>query len=537
MVIARGLRAVDRKELRDAVVDVLDDGLEFRRILGRTAAGLLAGEVIGDRVGQDEVAVGEALHERGGAEAVGAVVGEVGFAADEQAGDVGLQVIVHPEAAHRVVHGREDAHRLLVRVLAGDVLVHVEQVAVAGADLGFAEALDRGGEVEVDAETLAVDHLADAAAFVADFLGGAGGDVARGEVAVARVLAFEEIVAGLFGDFGGGLGAVGLVLRDPDAAVVAERLGHQGELGLVFAVDRNAGRVDLRVAGIGETGAAAVGAERRGDVATLGVGREVEDVAVAAGADHDHVGGPGFDGARDEVARDDALGLAVDEDEVEHLVAGVHLHRAEADLAGERGVGADEQLLAGLAAGVERARDLGAAEGTIGEEASVFTGERHALRDALVDDVRRDLREAVDVGFAGAVVAALDRVLEEAADAVAVVLVVLRGVDAALRGDRVGAARAVLVAETGDFIAHLGERGGGGGAGEAGTDHDDVILAAVGRIHQAELRLMVVPLVGQRAGGGLRIEIHGFTDAGDYFRQPVSTARGMEMKPRAMIQA
>jgi len=100
--------------------------------------------------------------------------------------------------------------------------------------------------------------------------------------------------------------------------------------------------VDLRVAGIGETGPAAVRAEGRRDVAALGVGGEVEDVAVAARADHDDVGGPGFDGARDEVARDDALGLAVDDDEVEHLMAGVHLDGPEADLARERGVGADE---------------------------------------------------------------------------------------------------------------------------------------------------------------------------------------------------
>ncbi|MEY4033884.1 MAG: hypothetical protein RL492_1078 [Verrucomicrobiota bacterium] len=265
------------------------------------------------------------------------------------------------------MHSREDAHRLLVRAFAGDVLVHVEQVAVAGADLGLAEALDGGGEIEVDAEALAVDQLADTAAFVADFLGGTRSDVARGEVAVARVLALQEVVAGFLRDRGSGLSAVGLVLRHPDAAVVAQGLGHQGELGLVFAVHRDAGRVDLRVARVGETGAAAVGAEGRGDVATLGVGGEVEDVAVAAGADHDHVGGPGFDGAGDEVARDDALGLAVDEDEVEHLMARVHLHGAEANLTGERRVGADQQLLAGLTAGVEGAGNLGATEGAVGE--------------------------------------------------------------------------------------------------------------------------------------------------------------------------
>ena len=155
----------------------------------------------------------------------------------------------------------------------------------------------------------------------------------------------------------------------------------------------------------------------------------------------------GLDLAGDEVAGDDAAGLAVDDDELEHLVPGELLDRAGGDLALERLVGADEQLLAGLAAGVEGARHLHATERAVVEQAAVLAGERHALRDALVDDVRADLGQPVDVGLPGAVVAALDRVVEEAVDGVAVLLVVLRGVDAALRRDGVRAARAVLEAE------------------------------------------------------------------------------------------
>ena len=136
-----------------------------------------------------------------------------------------------------------------------------------------------------------------------------------------------------------------------------------------------------------------------------------------------------------------------DDDEVEHLGAREHLHAAARDLLLERLVRAEQQLLAGLAARVERARDLRAAERAVREQAAVLARERHALRDALVDDVHADLREPVHVGLARAEVAALDRVVEQAVDAVAVVLVVLRGVDAALRGDRVRAARRVLEAE------------------------------------------------------------------------------------------
>ena len=130
---------------------------------------------------------------------------------------------------------------------------------------------------------------------------------------------------------------------------------------------------------------------------------------------------------------------AVLDDEVEHLGTRVQLHAVAVHGPHERLVGAEQQLLAGLAARVERARHLRATERAVVEQAAVLTRERHALRDALVDDVDRHLREPVHVRFAGAVVAALDRVVEQSVDAVAVVLVVLGRVDAALRRDRVRA--------------------------------------------------------------------------------------------------
>ena len=73
-----------------------------------------------------------------------------------------------------------------------------------------------------------------------------------------------------------------------------------------------------------------------------------------------------------------------------------------------------------------------------------------------------DFRKTVNIRFARAKVAALDGVVEEPIDAVAVVLIVLGGVDSALCGDRVGAARAVLIAETFDIEALLAQRGRGG---------------------------------------------------------------------------
>ena len=272
------------------------------------------------------------------------------------------------------------------------------------------EALDAVGEIEIDAEA----GFADAAACIALCLGGAGSDVAR-----ARGCRSWD--SGVRGNSRARLRESGRAARlspclfgNPDAAVVAERLGHQGELGLILAGDGDAGGVDLREAGIGEKGAALVGAPDGGGVAALGVGGKVEDVAIAAGGENDGVGHVDFDFAVVEVASDDAAGLAVDDDQVEHFRARIHLDGAEADLAFEGLVGAEKKLLAGLAAGVKGAGNLRAAEGAVVEQAAVFAGEGHALSDALVDDVDADLGKAIDVGFAGAEVAALDGVVEEA---------------------------------------------------------------------------------------------------------------------------
>ena len=224
--------------------------------------------------------------------------------------------------------------------------------------------------------------------------------------------------------------------------------------------------VDLCVAGVGEEGAFLVGAPGGGDVAALGVGGEIEDVPVAARGEDDGIAGVGGDFAGDHVADDDAPGVAIDDDDIEHLRAREHLDGALRDLFGKGAVSAEEQLLAGLAARVKGAGDLGAAEGAIRQQTAVLAGEGDAGGDALVDDGVADLGEAVDVCFARAEVAALDRVVEEPEYAVAVVLVVLGGVDAALGGDGVGPSRGILIAEALYPVAEVPQRGRRRGARE-----------------------------------------------------------------------
>jgi hypothetical protein len=233
--------------------------------------------------------------------------------------------------------------------------------------------------------------------------------------------------------------------------------------------------------------------------------------------------------AGQQVAHDDAHRAAAVDDDVEHLGARVELHLARRDLARHRLVGAEQQLLAGLPACVERARDLRAAERAVVEQPAVLARDRHALRGRLVDDLVRDLREPVHVRLARAEVAALDRVVEEAEDAVAVVAVVLGGVDPALRRDAVCAPRRVVEGERLHLVAELGQRRRRGRAGEAGADDDDAEAPLVGRVDESHAEAMVVPRVLDRARRDHRLEVHPTT--------PVRTASGKETLPAAMTAA
>ena len=475
-------------------------------------------EIVADGVGQDKIAVGEPLHQGARAQAVGTVVGAVRFADHEQPREGAHQVVVHPQAAHRVVRRGIDPHRDPVGVLSGDALVHLEQVTVALGDHAPAIARDGVAQIEVHA----VASRPDAAPLVADVLGAPRRDVAWHQVAVARVQSLEVIVALCLGDLVRPP-AVGRTRRHPDAPVVAQGLAHQRELRLMVPRRRDAGRVDLREAGVRERGTPLVGAPDRRDVAPLRVGREVIDVAVPTGGEDHGVADVRIELAADEVADDDAAGRAVDYDQVQHFVPRVHPDLAAADVPREGLVGTEQQLLARLAAGVEGARHLHAAERAVREQAPVLPGERDALRDALVDDVDAQLRQAIHVRLARAEVAALQRVVEQPEHGVAVVLVVLGRVDPALGGDRMRAPGRVLEAEAGDVVAELGERGGRRGARQPRADDEDMMLRLVRGGDQPNLGPVPRPLGLERSGGDAGVQLHGQRST------PASTAAGIEM--------
>ena len=108
-------------------------------------------ETVANGVRQHEVAVGQTLHERARAEAVRAVVREVGLAGGIQTRNRCLQFVIHPEPAHGVVRRWVNAHRLVIGVLAGNSFVHFKQVAITLFNDVAPKAPNCIGEVEVNA--------------------------------------------------------------------------------------------------------------------------------------------------------------------------------------------------------------------------------------------------------------------------------------------------------------------------------------------------------------------------------------------------
>ena len=203
--------------MSDVAFDIFDRLLDLGMIKGIITR-LDAGKVAADGVRDDEVAVCQALHEGRSTETVGAVDREVSFAENEKTRHVAHEVVVNPETAHGVVRCRVHTHRPLVAILIGNLLIHLEKVAVTLPDRIFAQTLDGVGKVKIDTTTARTDT----ATIVTLLFGSTGGDITGSKVTVARVLALKVVVTIIFGNFARMLANIFLLLRNPAAAVVSE---------------------------------------------------------------------------------------------------------------------------------------------------------------------------------------------------------------------------------------------------------------------------------------------------------------------------
>jgi len=265
-----------------------------------------------------------------------------------------------------------------------------------------------------------------------------------------------------------------------------------------------------------------------GVVAVDGVGGQVEDRRVASGGQQDRITRVGLQLSGHQVPDHDASGPSVHHDQIQHLASSQHGDRPCGHLTHQRAVGPQQQLLAGLPPSVEGPGDLSTSEGTVGQGPAVLAGEGHPLGHALIDDGPGELGQSVDVGLTSPEVASLDGVIEESEIGVAIILVVLGGVDATLGGHRVGPTGTVLDAEVQHAVAQLAQGGGRGPPGQAGSHHKDGVLALVGRGDQGHMAAMVAPLAFQGTGGDA-----GVQDSGRLLRRSVQVGLVHRAPPRA----
>src|SRR6185369_5899745 len=104
----------------------------------------------------------------------------------EQSGNVRALVVVNPEPAHRIMHARKDSHRYVTRIVADEHLVNLENRAEFSIE-------SFGGNVrQVEINLVLTTNTFALDTYLKDL---AGRNVARHEVAVSRILLFEEIPA------------------------------------------------------------------------------------------------------------------------------------------------------------------------------------------------------------------------------------------------------------------------------------------------------------------------------------------------------
>src|SRR5206468_1331813 len=102
----------------------------------------------------------------------------------------------------------------------------------------------------------------------------------------------------------------------------------------------------------------------------------------------------------------------------------------------------------------------------------------------------------------------LHRVVKKPVDAVAIVLIILGGVDSALRRDRVCPARRILEAEAAHLVTEFAESGSCRSTGESRTNNDDRMTAFIGRINQLHVEASPIPSRLDWARRKTRVEFH-----------------------------
>ena len=128
------------------------------------------------------------------------------------------------------------------------------------------------------------------------------------------------------------------------------------------------------------------------------------------------------------------------------------------------------------------------------------------MGNALVDNCGAQFGQSVDVFFTSAEVTTFLRVGEQPPSRVAVVAIVLGGVDASLSCDTVSTSGRILKAKAFNVVAHRSHRGRGGSPCESATDDENLVFVTIVGPHQTQMVFVVGPHVFDRSLRQFRVE-------------------------------
>src|SRR5207247_10520547 len=116
----------------------------------------------------------------------------------------------------------------------------------------------------------------------------------------------------------------------------------------MFATDRDARWMNLRKGGIREERTFFVSAICGRYIAPACISRKIKNVSIPAGGEHDRVARVLVHLSGAQAARDDSLGVPIDDYQVEHLSVWRHLQTARRDLAAMRLITTNHELVTGI---------------------------------------------------------------------------------------------------------------------------------------------------------------------------------------------
>ena len=190
--------------------------------------------------------------------------------------------------------------------------------------------------------------------------------------------------------------------------------------------------MNLCVARVRKQCAATVCTPCSGHIAIHCIGRQEEHVSISTCCQHHSVCCMRLNFTGQKVAHNNSCATTINRYRVNKFGSVEQTNSTQANLASHLLVCTNQQLLAGLTAGIERAAYLCATKAAIIEQSAVFTSEWNTLSNHLVDDVNRYLSQTMHVRFTRTKVTTLNGVLEQTINAVTVTLIILCSVNSTL---------------------------------------------------------------------------------------------------------